>query len=148
MKPINRAAFRLMVLIPFLLAATVVIAEDYTESGKVKVQSTSISAGIGVEWGSGTLTLNDGSQHPFSMKGFKVVQVGIKKVSAAGTVYNLKDLSNFNGHYSAVEAGITLGGGVSGITMRNQNGVIINLGSTSTGVDLALGPQGMDIELK
>jgi hypothetical protein len=32
--------------------------------------------------------------------------------------------------------------------MRNENDVIINLGSTSTGLDFTLGPQGIEIELK
>lgn len=148
MKPIYRAVFRLMLVIPFMLAATLVVAQEHTESGKVEIKSTSISVGIGVEWGGGTLTLNDGTQYPFKMKGLKVIQVGVKKVSAAGTVYDLKDLADFGGHYAAAEAGITVGGGVSGITMKNQKGVIINLGSTSTGIDLALGPQGIDIELQ
>jgi outer membrane immunogenic protein len=137
----------LLLMISFLLLATATAAENST-SGKVRFSSTAVSLGVGAEWGEGTLTLNDGSQHPFKMKGIKVIGVGYKKVSAVGTVYNLTKLSDFDGRYVAAEAGITVGGGVAGVTMRNENDVIINLGSTSTGLDFTLGPQGIEIELK
>jgi hypothetical protein len=78
----------LLLMISFLLLATATAAENST-SGKVRFTSTAVSLGVGAEWGEGTLTLNDGSQHPFKMKGIKVIGVGYKKVSAVGTVYNL-----------------------------------------------------------
>jgi hypothetical protein len=45
------------------------------------------------------------------------------------------------------EAGFALAGGMGGISMRNQNGVIIILGSVSQGARLQLGPSGINIKL-
>jgi hypothetical protein len=77
-----------------------------------------------------------------------LVDFGITKASAVGEVYNLTDPSKFEGNYVAGEAGFTLAGGMGGIAMRNQNGVVMILRSASTGARLQLGPSGMIIKLK
>jgi hypothetical protein len=69
-------------------------------------------------------------------------------VSAVGDVYNLTDVSKFAGTYLAAEAGFTLAGGAGGMTMRNSEGVIINLRSTSRGASLTLGTAGLKIAMK
>jgi hypothetical protein len=48
----------------------------------------------------------------------------------------------------AGEAGFTLAGGMGGIAMRKQNGVVMILRSASQGARLQLGPSGMIIKLK
>jgi hypothetical protein len=77
-----------------------------------------------------------------------VVDFGISKASAVGDVYNLTDVAKFAGTYVAAEAGFTLAGGMGGITMRNSEGVVINLRSTSRGASLTLGTSGLSITMK
>ena len=89
-----------------------------------------------------------GKEHGFSIEGLTLVDFGISKASAAGDVYNLTDLSKFEGNYVAGEAGFALAGGMGGISLRNQNGVIMHLRSVSQGAKLQLGPSGMTIKLK
>jgi hypothetical protein len=36
----------------------------------------------------------------------------------------------------------------SGVTMKNQNGVCVVIHATSQGVDLTIGPSGVDMKLK
>jgi hypothetical protein len=60
----------------------------------------------------------------------------------------LTDVAKFAGTYAAAEAGFTLAGGAGGITMRNSEGVIMNLRSTSRGASLTLGPAGLTIRMK
>ncbi len=65
--------------------------------------------------------------------------VGIATIDAVGDVYNLKTASDIIGTYAAVSAGLSLGKGVAGLTMRNDRGVVINLRSVQQGVQLNLG---------
>jgi hypothetical protein len=66
-------------------------------SGIVTVTATSVAAGIGWSWDSGTLTLLDGSQHPFKVCGLDVVAVGIKQATGVGDVYHSKNGPDFEG---------------------------------------------------
>jgi hypothetical protein len=129
------------------IAATVTAAQSPNPSGKVSIETTSVAAGIGVSWGDGILNFK-GKQVHFSIDGLTLVDFGITQATATGEVYNLTDLSKFEGNYLAGEAGFALAGGIGGISMRNQNGVIIMLRSVSQGARLQLGPAGINITLK
>jgi len=129
------------------LASTAISGESPKPSGRVTMQSRSIAAGVGVTWGDGKLTFN-GKDYAFTINGLSVVDWGIARASASGDVYNLTDVSKFAGTYVAAEAGFTLAGGAGGITMRNSDGVIINLRSTSRGASLTLGTSGLTITMK
>ena len=69
-------------------------------------------------------------------------------MSAKGEVYDLKKVSDLSGNYVGLKVGISLGGGVGGVRMQNQNGVIIRLDSTKKGIKLNLGPSGVTLKLK
>ena len=126
---VSRLALVFMVM---ALASNGVAAEKATPSGKLTMESKSIAAGIGITWGDGKLNFK-GKDYPFSIDGLTLVDFGISKASATGDVYNLTDSAKLAGTYVAAEAGITLAGGVGGMVLRNQDGVIIHIRSTSTG---------------
>jgi len=138
--------FALFVLV-MAVATTAIAAEKVAPVGKVTIESTSIAAGIGVSWGDGKLSLK-GKDYPFSVDGLSLVDFGIAKASATGDVYNLTDVSKFPGTYVAGEAGFTLAGGVGGMVLRNQSGVVIHLRSVSQGAKLQLGTGGLIIKMK
>ena len=129
------------------LASYAVAADKVAPSGKVSIDSTSIAAGIGVTWGDGKLNFQ-GKTLPFSVDGLSLVDWGISKANAVGDVYNLTDVSKFAGNYVAAEAGFALAGGMGGIVLRNQNGVVMHLRSVSQGAKLQLGPSGLKITMK
>jgi hypothetical protein len=129
------------------LALTVAQAEEKKPDATLKLSGGSVAAGLGVSWGSGTLTFQ-GTDLPISVTGISVGDVGITKLEASGSVYNLKSLSDFDGNYTAVAAGATLAGGGSALTMKNQNGVSVNLVATTQGVKLMLGGGGVDMKIK
>ena len=129
------------------LATTAISGQAAKPSGRVTMESRSIAAGVGVTWGDGKLTFNK-KDYPFTINGLSVVDWGISRASAVGDVYNLTDVSKFAGTYAAAEAGFTLAGGAGGIAMRNSEGVIIHLRSTSRGASLTLGPAGLTIAMK
>jgi hypothetical protein len=129
------------------LASTAISGEARKPSGRVTMESKSIAAGVGVSWGDGKLTFK-GKEYPFTIDGLSVVDWGISRVSATGDVYNLTDVSKFAGTYLAAEAGFTLAGGAGGMTMRNSEGVVMNVRSTSRGASLTLGTAGLRITMK
>ena len=130
-----------------VFATTAMSGESATPSGKVSIQSRSIAAGVGVTWGDGRLSFK-GKDYAFTVNGLSLVDWGISRESANGEVYNLTDVAMFAGNYVAAEAGLTLAGGMSGMILRNQNGVVMRIHSTSRGARLQLGTSGLTIALK
>ncbi|HYZ33610.1 MAG TPA: EipA family protein [Crenalkalicoccus sp.] len=114
--------------------------------GTVTLSGGSVAAGIGFTWGSGTLVFQ-GRQHQFSVRGLSVVAVGATDFTATGAVYNLQRLQDFSGDYVAVSAGVTVAGGGSVTYLRNQNGVVIQLDSTTQGLNLNLSAEGVRLTL-
>jgi hypothetical protein len=76
------------------------------------------------------------------------VDVGIAKVSARGKVFNLNKLEDFAGTFAAAQAGAAVGGGMSVVALRNQNGVVLELTSTQTGVKFTLAGEGIEVKLR
>ena len=107
----------------------------------------SVAAGIGYTWGHGELKYRDGL-HQFSIKGVSIVDVGATNYTAAGSVYNLRDLSDFAGNYVAASAGITVAGGGTAVYLKNEHGVVIKLVSTEVGLKFNLSADGVHIALK
>ena len=142
-----RIVSRIALFLVLALATTAVAAEKATPSGKVTIESRSIAAGVGVTWGDGNLNFK-GKVYPFSIDGLSLVDWGIAKVSATGDVYNLTDPAKFAGTYVAAEAGLTLAGGMGGMVLRNENGVVLHVRSTSRGARLTLGTSGLKITMK
>jgi hypothetical protein len=138
---------RLVLVLVLLWAVTLARAADTTPSGTVSIQSTSVAAGVGVQWGDGTLSYNS-KTYPFSLQGMEVVGVGYSKVKAEGTVYNLTKLADFEGVYASAEAGAAAGSGPATVTMKNPHGVVIALHALQEGVKLTLAAGGVNIELK
>jgi len=116
-------------------------------SGKVTIETKSIAAGVGVTWGDGKLSFK-GKDYPFSVEGLTLVDFGFSTASAVGDVYNLTEVDKFEGLYAAAEAGFALAGGMGGMVLRNQNGVVMHLRSVTQGARLQLGTSGMTIKLK
>lgn len=121
--------------------------EPSAPRGTVSIDLTGVGIGLGVSWGSGSLRF-EGKSYPFSIEGLRVGDVGISTQRAVGTVYNLRDVADFSGKYAAVGAGMTVAGGMAGLTMQNQRGVVIDLYSVQQGVQLNIGPQGFTIDMR
>jgi hypothetical protein len=113
----------------------------------LELKSGQVAIGIGYSWGEGVLTYQ-GKKYPVKVKGLSVVDVGITKARAKGNVYNLKKLEDFDGNYTSATAEGTIGGGVGATNMNNQNGVKINLVTTTKGVNLKLAASGVELSIK
>jgi hypothetical protein len=113
----------------------------------LKLSSGTVALGLGYSWGHGTLDYN-GKKHPFKIEGLNVGSIGMHEASSTGKVCNLTKLEDLNGKYAGVFADATVGGGASAMTLRNQNGVIIDVTSATQGVSFSLAPSGVNIQLE
>jgi hypothetical protein len=114
--------------------------------GTLEFNGGSAAAGIGVSWGAGVLKYK-GRSYAFKVSGLSVGNVGAGTASASGEVFDLKSLDDFNGNYVAGGAGLAVAGGGAVASMKNQNGVKINVKATTKGAKVTLGGGGMDIQL-
>ncbi len=132
------AAFICGMLQPASAAEKVCPKVDSPPSGTIKAQAKTVGFIVGVRWGEGTLTLNDGSQHKFTFSGAKLVETGAATVAIEGEVYNLKRLEDFPGDYGTISGGLTLiKGVVGGAVLSNSNCVYIRAKAESEGVRLS-----------
>jgi hypothetical protein len=72
-------------LIMCLLFVSAAVARD-VPSGTISLSATSMAAGVGAQWGDGTLTLNNGKTYRFAIQGLEVGGVGFADLRAQGTV--------------------------------------------------------------
>jgi hypothetical protein len=143
----RRTVIRLIAIGGLLsILSGVAVAQDKKPDATLKLSEGSVAAGIGFSWGKGTLTYQ-GKTHAVKVQGLSVGEVGITKAEATGEVFNLKKLEDFNGNYTAAGAAGTVGGGAGITAMKNQNGVVIELKSTTQGANVKLAAQGINLSV-
>lgn len=109
-------------------------------------KTTSVGAGLGYSWGSGTLSF-DGVKHGFNVRGVGIGDLGMARLVGEGDVHNLESAADFAGTYVALGAGGAAGPGGSTLTMRNEHGVTLTVRAAAEGARLNLGPQSLKIAL-
>jgi hypothetical protein len=124
-----------------------IVADGSSPDGSLSLSGTSLAAGVGWVWGKGKLDFK-GKEHPFKISGLSIVDAGISSISAAGEVYNLKNLRDFDGNYTVASAGIAVGGGAGASYLKNEHGVVIKLLETEQGFRVNLAAEGVKIKLK
>ena len=129
------------------LLAGLAAAQAKKPDATLTLTEGSVAVGIGWTWGKGTLSYQ-GKTYPLKVEGLSVGEVGITRATAAGNVFGLKKLADFNGTYAAGAAGGTVGGGAGISAMKNQNGVVIELKSTTQGANLKLAAEGVKLTLE
>ena len=129
-----------------LLTAGVALTQDKAPDATVQLKEGSVAVGVGYSWGSGTLNYK-GRSYPVKVKGLSVGQVGAAKIEAVGQVFNLAKLDDFSGNYTAAGIEATVAGGAGASALRNQNGVVIHLTSTTRGLNFKVAPEGVQLTL-
>ena len=103
---------------------------------------------IGGQRGEGVLHFQ-GKDYPFQLRGVQAgAIVGATKSSATGEVRALNKLEDFEGSYSAVGAGATVGKGRDISSYQNNKGVVISLKQKTSGLSLDLGITAAEITFK
>ena len=135
------------VMATMLAVSSGAFAEDAAPDATLQLTQTSVAIVIGYTWGSGTLSYQDKS-YPVEIDGLSFLALGITRAKASAEVFNLKTLEDFNGTYTAASIEGTAGAGAGATIMRNQNGVVIHLFTTTEGLNLKLAPEGVRLYIK
>jgi hypothetical protein len=139
MKNVRKMAGHIALATTLLIGGLALAADAKKPSGTVAIDETQIAFIVGGSLGGGTLTFQ-GKEYPFKVGGLTAgANVGVSKMSAAGEVYDLDEISKFPGTYTKLEASVTLGGGIGGLHLKNENGVIMRLESRTQGLQLNVG---------
>ena len=145
-----RRFLKLLMMNGLLLTFAVSSSSAQVPDGTIKVTSRMVAQGVGLSWGEGVLTYK-GRDYPFTFQAtglFRDVDTKIAAAELSGQVFDLKKPEDFGGNYHKVEAQTSESGSASRATMKNQNGVVVNLMSTVEGRKFNLAREGMEIELK
>ena len=146
----GRTLLGLLVAGSLLGALNVSSVPGQVPDGTVKITHRMVAQGIGLSWGDGVLNYK-GRDYPFTFKAsglFRDVDPKIAAGELSGQVFDLKKPEDFGGNYKKVETQTSESGSASRATMKNQNGVVVNLMSTIEGRKFNLAREGMDVELK
>ena len=122
------------------------VAQEKKPDAMLKLTDRDVAIGVGFSWGKGALSYK-GKTYPVKVEGLSVGEVGVNQAEAVGSVFNLKQLEDFSGNYTAAGAGGTIAGGAAVTAMVNQNGVTIEMKSTTQGASLKLAAEGIKLSL-
>jgi hypothetical protein len=122
-------------------------AENFVKSGNVHIEQVQIAFIGSGNLGGGTLTY-EGRNHDFTIGGLGVGGIGVSKIEAVGTVYNLFHVEDFSGAYVQARYGLALGTLSTGeLWLQNTKGVGLALKAERTGLALSLGGDAVYIDL-
>jgi hypothetical protein len=122
------------------------LAQAKKPDASLTLTEGSVAVGLGFSWGKGTLAYQ-GKNYPVKVQGLSVGEVGVTRATGVGAVYNLKKIDDFDGNYVAAGAEATVAGGAGVTAMKNQNGVVIELKSTTQGANLKLAAEGLKLSV-
>ena len=142
----RRFAVAVLAMASLVAASAGLASAQGGTSATLTVSGGTVAAGIGLHWGTGTLSYS-GKTYPVKVEGLSVGEVGVIRAAARGEVSNLERLEDFSGNYVAVGVEATAAGGAGVTVMRNQNGVVVELTSTTQGASLLFGAEGIRLTL-
>jgi hypothetical protein len=116
-------------------------------SGSLHIEEWQIAAMAEMQWGHGTLGYN-GKLYKFKIGGVGAGGTGVQKITATGHAYNLNDIADFAGTYVEARAGITVAKGAGGLWLQNGKKVALHLKMHAEGLALAIGVDGLTIEME
>jgi hypothetical protein len=123
------------------------LAEDGPSDAHMHITGGSVAFLAGVSWGHGRVEFR-GHSYRVKVRGLKVGSIGAASFDANGDVYHLRHIRDIDGAYGAADASATAGAGAGAITLHNDKGVVINMTSTTTGLQLTAAPAGVELELE
>jgi hypothetical protein len=130
-----------------LLAFSFAVHPSHAKTGFLRVTFTKAGLVAGAGLGRGVLTY-DGRDYPFRVSGLSLgLTIGASTTRLVGRASYLSQLSDFAGTYTAVGGGWALVGGVGGVQLKNDRGVIITLQGPKAGMEFSANLSGIKIAL-
>jgi hypothetical protein len=115
-------------------------------SGRVTMHVGRGALIISATGGDGELTFQ-GQTYKFKWGGMGIGLIGFTTVDAEGDVFNLNKVEDFPGAYVQGGADYAAGDGQGVLWLTNSKGVVMKLRSKTKGVSLAVGGEGLLVQM-
>ncbi len=120
-----------------LVVLTGFATPSHAISGTVRVTFAKAGLGVGAGAGSGTLSFRH-RNYRFTVRGLSLgITAGGSINKLVGRADYINELGDFSGTYTVVGGGGALIGGVGGVQLKNDKGVVITLQGPKAGLELA-----------
>jgi hypothetical protein len=120
-----------------LVAAIGITRPSHAITGTVRVTVAKAGFIVGAGGGRGSLTFRH-RLYPFTVQGLSLgITAGASINKLVGRADYINELGDFAGTYSVIGAGGALIGGVGGVQLRNDKGVIITLQGPKGGLEVS-----------
>lgn len=119
------------------VAAIGVATPSHAITGAVRVTIVKAGFVVGAGGGRGTLSFRH-RLYPFTVQGLSLgITAGASLSKLVGSADYINELGDFAGTYAVVGAGGALVGGVGGVQLRNDKGVVITLRGPKAGLEIS-----------
>ena len=119
------------------VAAIGVATPSHAITGTVRVTIVKAGFVVGAGGGRGTLAFRH-RLYPFTVQGLSLgITAGASLSKFVGRADYINELADFAGTYTVVGAGGALVGGVGGVQLRNDKGVVITLQGPKAGLEVS-----------
>ena len=120
-----------------LAASLCLVTPSQAVTGSVRVTVAKAGFIVGAGGGRGVLTFRH-RNYPFTVQGLSLgITAGASVNKLVGRADFINELGDFSGTYSVVGAGAALLGGLGGVQLKNDKGVIITLQGPKAGLEVA-----------
>ena len=120
-----------------LAVAIGVTTPSHAITGIVRVTVAKAGLIVGAGGGKGVLTYRH-RNYPFTVQGLSLgLTAGASINKLVGRADYINELGDFSGSYSMVGGGAAVVGGVSGVQLKNDKGVIITLQGSKGGLEVS-----------
>jgi hypothetical protein len=120
-----------------LVAAIGITTPSHAITGTVRVTVAKAGFIVGAGGGRGSLTFRH-RLYPFTVQGLSLgITAGASINKLVGRADHINELGDFAGTYSVIGAGGALIGGIGGVQLRNEKGVIITLQGAKGGLEVS-----------
>ena len=131
-----------------LLLACGVASPSRAETGEVRVVFTKGGFIVGVGGGQGVLYFR-GHRYPFDVSGASVgFTIGASTTEFRGRALHLRSPNDLAGHYGVIGGGAAVAGGVGGVHLRNEKGVVLELAGGKVGLEVSAAVGGVTVALR
>ena len=135
----------LLALVALLAAAALPARAD---EGRINIQFFKAGWVVGGSYGKGVMSFR-GEQYLLEVGGLSYgFTFGGSQTSLSGRVRNIRRATDVNGVYGAGSAGAAVGKGGQVIVLTNQNGAILELSGTQTGLIVNFDLSGLALTVK
>jgi hypothetical protein len=119
----------------FLWSATATPSQADTGTLRIVFGKVGLVAAVGS--GEGVLTFH-GKHYAFLVAGASIgATLGVSTTVLRGTAINISTPSDLAGTYTGVGGGAAVAAGVSGVRLRNEKGVVLELRGAKLGVEVS-----------